>query len=392
MGFSRRTAWSRRLNPLSARLEALRREGREVLDLTLSNPTRCGFSYPEPEILRALADPAALRYEPDPFGQPAARAAVSTHLSRGGAEVAPGELVLTASTSEAYAWLFKLLCDPGDEVLVPAPSYPLFDFLTGLEAVEPRAYPLRFDGAWHLDAGEVAALVGERTRAVLVVNPGNPTGAFLKEGELAALNALCAARGLALICDEVFSDYGIGGSPERVRTVAGRKAPCLTFSLGGLSKAAGLPQLKLGWIALSGPAALKDEARARLELIADCYLSVNTPVQRALPQLLPLGRRVQAQLRERVVRNRAALLAARHGSAAWSVLPSEGGWSAVLRIGEQPGEQARCLSLLERGVLVHPGHFFDFPGGAWLVLSLIVPPGVFDRALGVLAPALDAPE
>jgi aspartate/methionine/tyrosine aminotransferase len=376
--FSRRTAWDRRHNPLTLRLEALRVQGREWVDLTQSNPTTCGLHYPDEAILAALANPALLTYEPDPRGLPSARSAVSDYLQAG---VGADDLLLTASTSEAYGYLFKLLCDPGDEVLVPAPSYPLFEFLTGLESVAARAYPLRYDGAWRLDVDQVDASASASTRAVLVVNPGNPTGAFLKEDEYSALVALCAKRGWALISDEVFCDYGTGSAEGRVRTVAGRPSPCLTFSLGGLSKAAALPQLKLGWIAVGGPLAQRREALERLELLADSYLSVNTPVQWALPKLLPLARGLQQQLLERVAQNRAVLLAARQADAPWSVLECEGGWSALVRIPEHPGEEAVCLSLLERGVLVHPGHFYDFPAGAYLGVSLIVPPADFARGV-----------
>lgn len=382
--FSRRTAWDRRHNPLTLRLDALRRQGRQVIDLTASNPTHCQLRYPAGEILSALADPGLLAYEPDPRGLLSARAAVSSYLAQGGAAVGADDLLLTGSTSEAYGYLFKLLCNPGDDVLVPAPSYPLFDFLTGLEAVAARRYPLRYDGAWRLDVDQVEASASDQTRAVLVVNPGNPTGAFLKEDEWALLVALCARRGWALISDEVFSDFGRGGAEGRVRCVAGRPSPCLTFSLGGLSKAAALPQLKLGWLAAGGPAEPKREALERLELVADSYLSVNTPSQLALPKLLLLARGLQAQLRERVERNRAVLVAARPQHAPWSVLASEGGWSALVRIPERPGEEAVCLSLLERGVLVHPGHFYDFPAGAYLGVSLIVPPDDFARAVQAL--------
>jgi alanine-synthesizing transaminase len=389
MDFSRRTAWDRRPNRISERLEALRRAGAPLIDLTESNPTRAGLVYPEAEILAALGAPANLRYEPDPRGLPSARVCLVEHLAAGGASVEPRQLVLTASTSEAYAYLFKLLCDPGDEVLIPSPCYPLFEFLTGLESVGTRTYPLRFDGAWRLDVDQLAACAGPRTRAVLLVNPGNPTGAFLKRDELAELAVLCALRGWAIISDEVFAEYGRGEDPERVRTVAGLELPALTFSLGGLSKLAGLPQLKLGWIVASGPEPLRDEALDRLELIADTYLSVNAPVQHALPRLLAATRASRTELRERMERNRSVLEAAHPKDAAWNLLPSEGGWYAVLRVPRDPPEEERCLALLERGVVVQPGYFFDFPGGAYLVVSLIVAPPIFDRGVELLVSALE---
>ncbi len=259
---------------------------------------------------------------------------------------------------------------------------------TELESVHARPYPLQFDGSWSLNAEELEASSSPKTRAVLVVNPGNPTGAWLQEHELEALVAVCTRRQWALICDEVFSADSRGTGEQRVRSVAGRPLDCLTFALGGLSKSAALPQLKLGWLTVGGPKALRDESLARLELIADSYLSVNGPVQHALPEVLRAAPAMQQQLRERVERNRHALIAARPSSAPWSVLPSEGGWSALLRIPEQPDEESRCLELLARGVRVQPGFFYDFPRGSVLVLSLLVPTDRFDRALPLLVEAL----
>ncbi len=385
--FSRRTAWERSPNPIAAKLEALRAGGARLMDLTESNPTRCGFEYPETEILAALSSPAALIYEPDPRGLAGSREALVAHLARTGVATAADRVFFTASTSEAYAFLFKLLCEPGDDVLVPNPCYPLFDFLTRLESVETRSYPLFFAGQWRLDVHAVRAAATPRTRAVLVVNPGNPTGAFLKRGELDELWSLCAERSWALVSDEVFADYGIGHDPERVVSVSTADAPALTFSLGGLSKSAGLPQMKLAWTIASGPHGLLNEALERLELVSDAYLSVGGPVQRALPALLEIGSHVAEQIRRRVERNRAAVTAASKG-ASWSVLPSEGGWYAVLRIPLEPGEEATCLRLLDAGVLVHPGHFFDFPSGAHLVVSLIVPQRTLDEGLKRLVQVL----
>ncbi|HLL54237.1 MAG TPA: pyridoxal phosphate-dependent aminotransferase [Myxococcaceae bacterium] len=243
--FSRRTAWDRAENELTRRLGALRARGAPLLDLTESNPTHAGLAYPAERILSALADPGALRYEPDPRGLRTAREAVAAHLRRDGAAVSPDELLLTASTSEAYAWLFKLLCEPGDSVLAFSPSYPLLEYLTALESVELVHAHLLEAAGWALDLDEVRRLATPRTRAVIAVNPANPTGQFLARGELDALLALCAERGWAFICDEVFNGYGVGEDAERVRSVAGRESPALTFALSGLSKAAGLPQLKL---------------------------------------------------------------------------------------------------------------------------------------------------
>ena len=383
--FSTRTAFPRAWNPLAEALAERRARGLPLLDLTESNPTRVGLPTPPPGL---LAHPDALGYTPEPLGLPAAREAVAGWLASRGARVLPEHLVLSASTSEAYGWLFKLLCEPGDNVLVPAPSYPLFEYLTRLEGVEARPYRLPRAHGFGLDVGEVAGALDARTRAVLVVNPGNPTGHYLHEGELAALADVCARAGLALLSDEVFSDFAWDAEPDRVPTVAGRALPCLTFALSGLSKVAGLPGLKLGWTHVGGPPPLRDEALARLELVADTYLSVGTPVQLALPALLEHAPRFQEALLERVGENRRALLSARPAHATWDVVPAHGGWSAVLRIPREPGEEATCLRLLEAGVAVQPGYFYDFAGGAFLVLSLLPPRDVFTEALGPLVATL----
>ncbi len=385
--FSARTGFPRTWNPLARALAERRERGLPLLDLTETNPTRVGLPVPEPTL---LAHPGALGYAPEPQGLLPAREAVAAHLASRGARVSPGHLVLSASTSEAYGWLFKLLCEPGDNVLVPAPSYPLFEYLTRLEGVETRTYRLPCAHGFGLDVEEVAAARDARTRAVLVVNPGNPTGHYLREGELEALGGLCAEAGLALLSDEVFSDFAWDEEPGRVPTVAGRELPMLTFSLSGLSKVAGLPGLKLGWTHVGGPGALRDEALARLELVADTYLPVNTPVQLALPGLLAHAPRFQEALLERVKENRRRLLQARPGDARWDVVPAHGGWSSVLRIPLEPGEEATCLALLEEGVGVQPGYFYDFTGGAFLVLSLLPPPDVFAAAMEPLARVLAA--
>jgi aspartate/methionine/tyrosine aminotransferase len=373
------------LNPLAKALAKRRAQGQPVIDLTESNPTRVGLPLLDPGL---LATPSAFTYEPEPAGLPSAREAVAAHLGAHGAAVSPEHLLLSASTSEAYSWLFKLLCDPGDNVLVPAPSYPLFQFLTQLEGVELWPYRLPRAHGFGLDVDAVAAARDLRSRAVLVVNPGNPTGHYLHEGELTALAELCAETDMALICDEVFSDFSWDTEPGRVTTVAGRSLPMLTFSLSGLSKVAGQPGLKLGWMHVGGPAAERDEALARLELIADTYLSVNTPTQQALPAILAQAPRFQAAVLERVMENRRRLLAARPAQAPWDVVPAHGGWNAVLRIPLDPGEEAICLALLDAGVLVQPGYFYDFVGGAGLVLSLLPPPEVFSAALGPLVQVL----
>jgi aspartate/methionine/tyrosine aminotransferase len=376
------------LNRIGAAWDEYRLSGKPVLDLTETNPTTVRLPMPEREILAALADARLLRYEPTPFGHAAARAAVSAY-HRGG--VPPEHVVLTASTSEAYALLFKLLADPGDRVLVPVPSYPLFEYLAGLENVETVSYPFAWEeGGWFLDFPALEEHIDDRTRALIVVSPNNPTGAMLTYEVADRLLSLCRDRGLALIADEVFADHILTDAPSRVRSLAGRE-DALVFVLGGLSKTCLLPQLKAAWIAASGPADPLGEALARLEVVADTYLSVNTPVQLALPRLLALREVIRPPLMGRLRANRAALERALRGSAA-TLLPTDGGWSAVVRVPRYPGEEERVLRLLLRhGLKVHPGFFFDFPTEAFLVASLLGPEEEFARGAAILAADADAP-
>jgi alanine-synthesizing transaminase len=385
--FSRRTAWSVTPNRLASALDTHLRAGRPLLDLTETNPTRVGLPMPEAEILAALADARALRYEPTPFGHAAARVAVAAY--HGGA-VPPERIVLTASTSEAYAWLFKLLGDAGDRVLVPVPSYPLFDYLAGLEQMETVPYPCVWEGGeWSVDFAALEARWDDRTRAVLVVSPNNPTGALLRPEEADRLLSLCRLRGAALLVDEVFADHRFREDPCGGRSLAGRDE-ALVFVLAGLSKSCLLPQMKAGWIAASGPPGLLDEAMARLEVVADTYLSVNTPVQLALPRLLALRDRIRPPLMARLTANRRELERALAGSAA-TPLATDGGWSAVVRVPRHPGEEERVLRLLERhGLRVHPGFYFDFPDEAFLVVSLLGPEEAFARGAAILAVDADA--
>ena len=387
--FSSRTRWDLTPNALSALAAEARRSGRTLLDLTETNPTRAGLSAP-PDVLALLSRPASLAYAPDPRGLPAARAAVADDFARRGHAVDPDRVLLTASTSEAYGFLFKLLCDAGDAVAVPRPSYPLFEYLARLEGASVAPYPIRYDGEWHVLRGDVEAALGERTRAVVVVSPNNPTGSYLKRSEADALLALCAERGLALIADEVFADFAFGRDERRVTSVAGR-SEALTFALGGLSKSCGLPQLKLAWTAASGPAAARDEALARLEVIADTYLSVGTPVQQALPDLLRALPELQAPIAARTAANLAALRAAVGAAPAVSVLAPEGGWSAVLRVPATASEDEWCQRLLrEDAVLVQPGYFFDFAGEAFLVLSLLPREDVFASGIARIVARVSA--
>ena len=378
--FSKKTDWMLAPNRLAAALAARRASGGAILDLTESNPTRAGLPYPS-DLLDVLADPRGLRYEPAPQGRLETRRVVAADYARYGVTVSPEDVLLTASTSEAYAFAFKLLCDPGDEVLIPAPSYPLFDFLAGLESTQVRTYPLLLAGGeWHLDIGEVEVLIRPSTRAIVVVNPNNPTGSFLKKGEAAALWELAARHELALLSDEVFLDYTFGDDARRSGSVAAG-GPALGLAMGGLSKACGLPQLKLGWMALSGPEEIRAEARARLEVIADTYLSVGTPVQIAAPALLARRTELQAPIVRRVRDNRRRVVAALEGSSA-SVLPAEGGWYSVLQVPATQSEEDLVVALLEDdGVLVHPGFFFGFPREAFLIVSLLSEPAALDEGL-----------
>jgi aspartate/methionine/tyrosine aminotransferase len=350
-----------------------------IVDLTAANPTIAGFEYPE-SLLAPLADPAALRYDPHPFGGTRARGAVSSDYARRGHHVMADQVVLTASTSEAYSLLFKLLCDPGDEVLVPVPSYPLFDHLTRLDGVRTVSYPLDYHGRWSIDLDALERAVSPGAKAVLVVSPNNPTGTFISHGELNAVSALCARHGLALIGDEVFADYTFDGRSTGPSVIDQRQA--LAFSLGGLSKSAGLPQLKLGWIAMAGPAESVEETTTRLELICDTYLSVGTPVQHAAPRLIEGGAAVREQVSARVRTNHDALRTRLRATPEIELLDADGGWYAVLRVPATIGEERLALELLLHDrVLVHPGYFFDFPHEAFLVVSLLPAPEEFADGL-----------
>ena len=387
--FSDRIASDLTPNRLSAAVARLRESRIAFDDLTESNPTRVGIDYPA-RILEALAQPAGLTYAPEPFGLPSARDAVVGDFRRRGMTVPRDRVVLTASTSDAYSMLFKLLCNPGDEVLVPSPSYPLFEYLAALDSVQPRTYQLDYHGAWSLDIEGLRRATTDRTRAVVVVNPNNPTGSYLKCAELDALAIHCRAHGLALVGDEVFADYVLDADLPRTSSVLAQRQ-ALTFGLGGLSKGLGLPQLKLGWMVAAGPDELVRPALERLEVICDTYLSVATPVQAGLPALLADGAAIRTGIRDRVTRNYRALLKAAPPYPAVDVLPAEGGWYAVIQVPAMQSEESLVLHLLEHDrVLVHPGYFFDFPREAFLVLSLLPRPEVFDRAVSRVLDRVEA--
>ncbi len=376
--FSSRVPRELEPNRLTQGVQRVRAAGRTVLDLTLTNPTAAGIEYPA-SLLGALADHAAERYDPSPLGLPGARAAVATDYARRGIDVAAERIVLTASTSEAYSVLFKLLCEPsGEAAMVPIPSYPLFDHLTRLDGVTPIAYRLEYHGRWALDLDTVDAGWTDRVRAVLAVSPNNPTGSILTGAELDGLARRCADRDAALILDEVFADYPLTPATSGFSRTQDPAPPCLTFRLGGLSKSAGLPQVKLGWIAVEGPDALVRGALVRLELICDTYLSVATPVQAAAPRLIEEGASVRQRIVERVRTNFESLRALSAAHPSVELLCGDAGWSAVLRVPSTRSEEDLVLELLEQdGVLVHPGFFFDFPHESFLVVSLLPEPPVF---------------
>jgi len=376
--FAARTGWTLEPNRFSAALERHRAAGREVLDLSESNPTRCGFAY-DPSLLSALQDPRGLAYDPHPKGLRLAREAVCDYYRQRGTEVDPGQVVLTASTSEGYSFLFRLLCNPGDEVLVPAPSYPLFEFLAALLDVKLVLYPLLYDHGWQIDLHGLSEALTTRTGAILVVHPNNPTGSFVKPAEMDILDELCRARQLALIADEVFLDYTHDGL-ARPSFAGARQA--LTFTLSGISKICALPQMKLAWIVVSGAPELAREALARLEVIADTYLSVGTPVQLALPEFLARREGIQKQVKERIAANLAELDRQLAQQKVVTRLDVEGGWYAVLRVPATRSDEDLAVELLEQhSVIVHPGHFYDFPGEGYLVASLITPTGVFAEGI-----------
>jgi aspartate/methionine/tyrosine aminotransferase len=378
--FAKRTNWNLAPNRFTVALEKHRAAGRELLDLTASNPTEVGIRYDGLSILKALVDLRALEYRPEPKGMLRAREAVAQYYrERAGDEVGPENIILTTSTSEAYTYVFRLLCEPGDEVLVPAPSYPLFEFLAGLQDVRLAPYELVYDHGWQIDSHSLEKALSPRSRAVLVVHPNNPTGAYVKPAEAAALNELCAGRRLAIVADEVFLDYAHDAA---ARPSFAQNRDALTFTLSGLSKISGMPQMKFAWIAVSGPRELAQEALARLEVIADTYLSINAPIQLASPELFRQRLSFQADLLARIRANLAELDAQLAQQKAVCRLDVEGGWYAVLRVPVTRTDEALAIELLERtGVLLHPGHFYDFHSDGYLIVSLITPAAAFAEGL-----------
>lgn len=382
--FSTRTNWKLSTNALTLALQEVRASGKQILDLAVSNPTEASL-LPDPEIvLSALANPRGMHYDPQPRGLFEARQAVCGYYrdSHSILSLDPNHLILTTSTSEAYSYVFRLLCNPGDEILVPKPSYPLFEFLADLGDVKLVPYPLLYDHGWQIDFDSLQKAATARSRAVIVVHPNNPTGSYCSNSEMTDLNAFCHDRGLALIVDEVFLDYAHDGAP---RKSFASNIGALTFTLSGVSKISALPQMKLAWMATSGPAELVTQAEARLEIIADTFLSLNTPVQLAATVLLDQRKIIQPILRDRLHTNLAEMDRQLADHPSCSRLVVEGGWYAVLRVPAIESDEDLAIRLLrEQSVSVHPGHFYDFPSDGYLVLSLLPEPANFSEGVSRL--------
>ncbi len=357
--------------------QAVETSPQSVLDLTQSNPTLCGFDYP-PDLLKELGSSEALTYDPQPFGSLKARQILARHLSTSDYPVDPENLILTASTSEAYSYLFKLLGNPGDAFMVPTPGYPLLDHLLHLEGLELIAYPFQFQSDWPVDLAELETLFTQKTKGIITVNPHNPTGAFLSEKDQEAILNLCEKHSISYLSDEVFSDFAYRDKPQKVQN-----SKVLTFCFGGLSKSLGLPQLKLSWIEIQGPEDMVRDCKERLELIADTYLSVNTPVQVALKALLAFAPNIQKQIQSRLLRNRTRLEMTLSGLQTVKLWPAQGGWYALIEVlHEGIKEDELVIRLLkEHQVLVQPGGFYDFPTGSFLILSLLPQPDRFEMGV-----------
>ncbi len=381
--FSNRTNWQREQNRLSLLVEEMRKGGGGLLDLTVSNPTDVGFSYPQ-SIPESLANPALLRYQPHPRGLISARKEIAGYYKSKGIGVDPEAILLTSGSSESYAFIFRLLCEEGDSILVPVPSYPLLDHLAQINDVSIRNYGLNYDGEWHIDFASLELQVDERVKAILVINPNNPTGSFLKADEFARLRGICASNNIALVVDEVFADFGFGNDQRRILSAVG-ESDAFTFTLNGLSKMSGLPQMKLGWMIVNGKKEIADEALSRLEIMADAFLSVNTPVQVALHALLQAGEGIRNQIRQRTQTNLGALRSLIGRDARCTVLNVEGGWSVVLQVPGTRSDEEWAIRLLQRcAVIVQPGYLFDFSGAQYLVLSLLTEEKVFRHGVEMM--------
>jgi alanine-synthesizing transaminase len=382
--FAERTSWNLVPNALTTALDRFRASGRRLIDLTCSNPTACGFAYDSDAILNALANPLSLTYDPDPRGLLVARRSVAEYYASLGVTVDPADMVLTTSTSEAYSFVFRTLCDSCDEVLIPEPSYPLFEFLAEVQDVRLVRYALVYDHGWQIDFHSLERALSDKTRAIIVVHPNNPTGHYVKPAERARLNEICAQRDLAILSDEVFLDFAIGAAKRDALTFAGNQ-PALTFTMSGLSKIAGLPQMKAAWLVASGPEDMKSEALQRLEVISDTYLSMNAPIQHAIPEFLVRRHAFQHELLARVRKNLDELDRQLAAQTVCSCLELEAGWYATVRVPAVRSDEETAISLLEtHGVFIHPGHFYDFRGEGFIVVSLITPECDFKEGIGLL--------
>lgn len=378
--YSQRLSWSFSTNSLSKLVQERRAAGSALIDLTISNPTEVLLDYPHAAIGRAYARLADYSYRPHPSGLENCRIAIAEYYKSRGIRISPSQLLLTASTSEAYAFLFKLFCNPEDEILTPLPSYPLFEYLAALESVRIVPYRLLYDGAWFIDFANLHERISDRTRAIVMVNPNNPTGSFLSEPDAQKLIELAHARNLPVISDEVFMDYSFAPAANRFKTMIGHDS-VLSFSLNGLSKAAGMPQMKLGWIAINGPEEAREIARARLELLLDTYLSVNSPVQSAASELLNIGMEIQRRIADRTRQNLETLQRILKNSRAHP-LHTEGGWSAIIQLPNTKSEEAWTTQLVSGpGVIVQPGYFFDMAAEPYVVVSLITPAEDFTEGI-----------
>lgn len=401
MLFSNRTNWHRQPNKLSELLHSLRNNGKQIVDLTVSNPPECGFDYPENEIISALSNPSSLHYEPNPRGLLTARETVCEHYQKKNIIINPSNTFLTASTSEAYSILFKLLCNPGDSVIVPKPSYPLFDYLAQLNDVQLQHYNLRYDGEWHIDIDSLKNCIIEafapvahqpsagndskigKIKAIVIVNPHNPTGMFVMTDEYRVIKEIAHYYNLAIIVDEVFIDYPFDDNERRITSTANENE-VLTFTMNGISKMIGLPQMKLGWIIVSGQRSIVNEAIERLEIICDTFLSVNTPVQIALQRLFEHGKVIQQNILERI-RSNYSTLKNKTFDTPCSVLTAHGGWYGIISVPRIKTDEEWSLQLLEKkGIYVHPGYFFDFDEDGHFVVSLLTERSVFKKAISVM--------
>jgi len=381
MLFAQRANWELTENRISQIRKDLDKKGKEVLDLTISNPSRCDFIYSKEKICKALSREENMAYTPSALGLFSAREAVSHYYAKKNVFVDPSNIILTASTSEAYAFLFRLLADAGEGVIFPRPSYPLFDFLVGLNDLKMQTYSLVYEkDKWAIDFKSLEANIASNTKALVVVHPNNPTGSFLNPKEIQTLNDICSQRNIPIICDEVFEDYAFEEEATFPSLIGNKKN--LTFVLGGLSKTLGLPQMKVSWIILNGPEDLVRAARMRLEVITDTYLSVNTPAQNALSDWFDEREPIQKEIKKRIRNNRRFMKEAAYKQTGCECLNADGGWYSVLRIPEKFREETFIIELLvQKQIFVHPGYFFDFSDEPYIVLSLLIQENIFREGI-----------